>query len=69
MTPTLRITITMTDGAVLEVEEDLDTAKSVLDSIPKHGCRDPRTAKFYPAGVILAMEVSTPPEPIRFSDN
>ena len=69
MTPTLRIMITMTDGAVFEVEEELHIAKSLLHSVPIHGYRDPKTAKFYPADAILAIDVSPPPEPIRFSDN
>jgi hypothetical protein len=69
MIPTLRIMITMTDGAVFEVEEELDIARRLLDSVPKHGYRDPRMAKYYPADAILAIDVAPPPDPIRFSEN
>ncbi len=69
MALTLRITITMTDGAVFEIEEECDIAKSLMHSVPMYGYRDPRTAKFYPADAILTIDVTPPTEPIRFSDN
>jgi hypothetical protein len=69
MTPTVRIIITMTDGTVFEVEEELAIATSLVHSVPVQGYRDPRTARFYLPDAILSISVTPPPEPIRFSDN
>ena len=67
MEPTLRIKITMTDGTVVEVEEELTKARAFLGDVPKYGYHD--GARNYPAATIHTIEIMPPPEPPRFSDN
>ena len=69
MEPTLRIKITMIYGTLIQVEEELEAAQSLLDAVPHHGYVDPRNARFYPASAIRTIEVMSPPAPIEFCVN
>jgi hypothetical protein len=66
---TLRVKITMTDGAVVEVEEPLDVVTAMMISVPNYGYRDPASSRFYPADSILTIEILPPPDPPKFSVN
>jgi len=67
MEPILRFKITMTDGTVIEVEEELDIVQAMMASVPRDGYR--HGARFYPADAIHTIEILPPPEPPRFSDS
>lgn len=69
MEPTLRIKVTMTDGTVIEIEQELPDARLLLHRMPNGGSRDPGSGRFHPADSIHTIEVMPPPEPLRFSDN
>jgi hypothetical protein len=66
---TLRVKITMADGAVVEVEEPLDVVTAMMVSVPNDGYRDPISSRFYPGDSILTIEVLPPPDPPEFSVN
>jgi hypothetical protein len=67
MKPTLRIKITLTDGTVIELEEELDVVQAMMESVQKDGCR--HGARFYPTDAIHTIEILPPPEQPAFSDN
>ena len=67
--PAVRIKLTMKDGTVIDVEEDLEMARRLLPDVPQDGFRDPESLWLYPADAIRTIEVMPPDESPTFSDN
>ncbi len=67
MSDTLRITITMQDGEVFELEKDFEEAKAFLHEAEHHGFTV--NGRFYDTDLILTMRVFPAEELPSFSDN
>ena len=67
MSDTLRITITMQDGEVFELEKDFEEAKVFLAEAEQHGLTV--DDHYYDTHLILTMQVFPPEELPGFSAN